>query len=321
MTAYWCELAWLGGPSAEPGVLVEVEEGRITGITSGIPAPLSGAWRLDGLTLPGLANAHSHAFQRALRGRTQRGSGSFWTWREQMYALAERLDPDSYLALARATYAEMALAGVTTVGEFHYLHHGPGGARYDDPNEMGRVLITAAAEAGIRITLIDSCYLHGGIGEPPEGAQRRFSDGSAEAWAERVDDLAESESARVGAAIHSMRAVDPDAAAAVAGWARERDRPLHAHVSEQPAENTACLEAYGRTPTALLSDAGALDDELHRGARDPSRRRRREPAGRRRARAAASARRRSETSPTASAGCVRWSTREPRSRSAATRTP
>ena len=220
MTAYWCELAWMGGPGAEPGVLVEVEEGRITGVTSGIPAPPSGAWRLDGLTLPGLANAHSHAFQRALRGRTQRGSGSFWTWREQMYALAERLDPESYLALARATYAEMALAGVTTVGEFHYLHHGPGGTPYDDPNEMGRALIAAAAEAGIRITLIDSCYLHGGIGEPPEGAQRRFSDGSAEAWVERVDALAESDSARIGAAIHSMRAVDPDAAAVVAGWAR-----------------------------------------------------------------------------------------------------
>ena len=259
MTAYWCELAWMGGPSAEPGVLVEVEEGRITGVTSGIPAPLSGAWRLDGLTLPGLANAHSHAFQRALRGRTQQGSGSFWTWREQMYALAERLDPETYLGLARATYAEMALAGVTGVGEFHYLHHGPGGTPYDDPNEMGRVLIAAAAEAGIRITLIDSCYLHGGIDRPPKGAQRRFSDGSAEAWVERVDDLAESESARVGAAIHSMRAVDPEAAAVVAGWARDRNRPLHAHVSEQPAENTACSEAYGRTPTALLSEAGALD--------------------------------------------------------------
>ena len=258
MTAYWCELAWLGGERAEPGVLVEVDDGRITAVTSGILAPLSGAWRLDGLTLPGLANAHSHAFQRALRGRTQHGSGSFWTWREQMYAVAERIDPDSYFALARATYAEMALAGVTTVGEFHYVHHGPGGAPYDDANEMGRVLIAAAAEAGVRITLIDCCYLHGGIEKPPDGAQRRFSDGSADAWVERVDALAETGPVRIGAAIHSMRAVDPDAAATVAGWAAERERPLHAHVSEQPAENEACLEAYGRTPTALLSEAGAL---------------------------------------------------------------
>jgi len=259
VTAYWCELAWLGGDRAEAGVLVEVEAGLIAAVTARTSTPPSDARRLEGLTLPGLANAHSHAFQRALRGRTQHGSGSFWTWREQMYRVADRLDPDSYLALARATYAEMALAGVTAVGEFHYLHHAPGGVPYGDANEMGRALIAAAAEAGVRITLIDSCYLHGGIGEPPDGAQRRFSDGSAGAWADRVDALGEGDSVRIGAAIHSMRAVDPDAAAVVAAWARERDRPLHAHLSEQPAENRACLEAYGRSPTALLSEAGALE--------------------------------------------------------------
>jgi formiminoglutamate deiminase len=258
VTAYWCELAWLGGEAAEAGVLIDVQDERIAAVTGGAPAPLSGAVRLDGLTLPGLANAHSHAFQRALRGRTQLESGSFWTWREQMYRLADRLGPDRYLALARATYAEMALAGVTTVGEFHYLHHPPGGGRYEDPNAMARALIAAAAEAGVRITLIDACYLHGGIGEPPEGAQRRFSDGDAETWVERVSALGTDDGVRVGAAIHSMRAVDPEAAAVVAGWAAQGGRPLHAHVSEQPAENEACLEAYGRTPTALLADAGAL---------------------------------------------------------------
>ena len=237
-------------------------------MTSGVPAPLSGAVRLDGMTLPGLANAHSHAFQRALRGRTQHGTGSFWTWREQMYRAAERIDPDTYLALARATYAEMALAGVTTVGEFHYLHHGPDGTPYEDPNAMGHALIQAAAEAGIRITLIDACYLHGGIDRPPEGAQVRFSDGTAEAWVERVSALAAAAapigagSARIGAAIHSIRAVDPASAATVASWAREGERPLHAHVSEQPAENEACIEAYGGTPTAVLSGAGALEAHL-----------------------------------------------------------
>jgi formiminoglutamate deiminase len=257
VTAYWCELAWLGGPEAEAGVLVEVEDGRIAAVTGGTPPP-AGARRLEGLTLPGLANAHSHAFQRALRGRTQHGSGSFWSWREQMYRVAEALDPDSYLALARATYAEMALAGVTAVGEFHYLHHGPGGEPYGDPNEMGRALIAAAADAGIRITLIDACYLHGGIGEPSAGTQRRFSDGDAHAWAERVEALRDAESVRIGAAIHSVRAVDPAAAAIVAGWALERDRPLHAHVSEQPAENDASLDAYEGTPTDVLAEAGAL---------------------------------------------------------------
>lgn len=259
MTAYWCELAWLGGEQVEAGVLIEVDSGRIEGVRGGVPAPPSGAARLDGVTIPGLANAHSHAFQRALRGRTQQDRGTFWTWREQMYRLAARLDPDSYLALARATYAEMAMAGVTTVGEFHYLHHTPGGTPYADPNEMGRVLLAAASEVGVRITLIDSCYLHGGIGEPASDAQRRFSDGSVDVWAERVSELDENESARVGAAIHSMRAVDPESAVTVAAWARERGRPLHAHVSEQPAENEACLDAYGRTPTALLAEAGALE--------------------------------------------------------------
>jgi formiminoglutamate deiminase len=258
VTTYWCELAWLGGERPESAVVVEVDDGTIAAVSAMQTSPGQDVRILEGLTLPGLANAHSHAFQRALRGRTQRATGSFWTWRDQMYRLADRIDPESYFALARATYAEMALAGVTAVGEFHYLHHGPGGARYGDPNEMGRVLLAAAAEAGVRITLLDSCYLHGRIGASPEGAQRRFSDGSAEAWAQRVSELEETDSARVGAAIHSMRAVDPEAAAVVASWARERDRPLHAHVSEQPVENEACLDAYEQTPTGLLDDAGAL---------------------------------------------------------------
>jgi formiminoglutamate deiminase len=255
--AYWCELAWLGGERAEEGVRVEVEHGRIAAVSPG--APPADATRLDGLTIPGLANAHSHAFQRALRGRTHADAGTFWTWREQMYMLADRLDPETYRALARATFAEMALAGIACVGEFHYLHHSPGGTPYDDPNEMGRVLIEAAAEAGIRITLLDGCYLRGGIGEAPRASQMRFSDGDADNWAERVDALAETEWARVGAAIHSVRAVDPGSAAVVAEWAAGKGRPLHAHVSEQPAENSACLDAYGRTPTQVLHDAGAFE--------------------------------------------------------------
>src|SRR6185312_3619508 len=125
--------------------------------------PAGDALPLPGLVLPGFANAHSHAFHRALRGRTQDGGGTFWTWRERMYEVAARLDPDSYLALARATYAEMALTGVTCVGEFHYLHHPAGGGRYDDPNAMSEALIQAAADAGIRLTLLDACYVAGGL--------------------------------------------------------------------------------------------------------------------------------------------------------------
>ena len=271
----WCELAWRGGEGAERDVLIEIDGERITAVETGVSMPpASRADALYGLTLPGFANAHSHAFQRALRGRTQAaGEGSFWTWREQMYELAGRLDPDSYLRLARATYGEMALAGITAVGEFHYLHHGPGGTPYEDPNAMGRALIDAAADAGVRLTLIDACYLHGGIGEPLADAQRRFGDADAEAWAARVDALAAQVGAdaggtasagavRIGAAIHSVRAVDPHSARIVAAWADAHGAPLHAHVSEQPAENEACIAAHGATPAQLLADAGATGDRF-----------------------------------------------------------
>ena len=245
------------GPAA--GVTFEVAAGRFTAIRTGSRPP-AGATRLPGVVLPGLANAHSHAFHRALRGRTHRGGGTFWTWREGMYRVAAALDPDSYLALARATYAEMALAGITTVGEFHYLHHAPGGRRYADPNAMGAALIQAAAEAGIRLTLLDTCYLAGGLG--PQGhlelgpEQRRFTDGDAEAWAARVARLADAESVRIGAAVHSVRAVPRAALPVVAAAAH--GRPLHVHLSEQPAENQAALAFYGRTPTELLDEAGVL---------------------------------------------------------------
>lgn len=257
--ALHCELAWLGGDAATADVLLVLDGDRIAAVTAGVPPP-PGATRLRGLALPGFANAHSHAFHRALRSRTQAGGGSFWTWRDQMYRLAGTLDPDGYHRLARAAYGEMALAGITCVGEFHYLHHAPGGAPYADPNAMGAALVAAAAEAGIRITLLDTCYLHGGIGAQPVGVQRRFSDGDASTWADRAGATVDLESgtARTGAAVHSVRAVDPAGLAVVARWAAARRAPVHAHVSEQPAENEACLARHGRTPTGVLADAGLL---------------------------------------------------------------
>ncbi|MET8718232.1 formimidoylglutamate deiminase [Streptomyces misionensis] len=254
---YWLEHAWLGD-RVEPGVLVETDGGRIGAVRTEVPAPPPGAEVLRGLTLPGLANAHSHAFHRALRGTVQVGSGTFWTWREVMYSVADRLTPERYHALARAVYAEMALAGITCVGEFHYVHHAPGGTPYADPNAMGEALIAAAAEAGIRITLLDTCYLSAGFGEAPNTHQLRFSDGTADAWAERCSALKEQDHARIGAAIHSVRAVPAGQLATVARWAQERRAPLHVHLSEQTAENDACLAAHGRTPTRLLADHGVL---------------------------------------------------------------
>ncbi|MET7387957.1 formimidoylglutamate deiminase [Streptomyces sp. NPDC005385] len=262
---YWLEHAWLD-TNVEPGVAVTVSTGgstagragRVTEVRTGVDTPPPGAEILRGLTLPGLANAHSHAFHRALRGTVQVGSGTFWTWREIMYSFADRLTPETYHALARAVYAEMALAGVTAVGEFHYVHHAHGGTPYADPNAMGEALVAAAADAGIRVTLLDTAYLSSGFGQPPNQHQLRFSDGTAEAWAERCSLLKDRDHARIGAAIHSVRAVPAGELATVARWAEERRAPLHVHLSEQTAENEACRATHGRTPTQLLADHGVL---------------------------------------------------------------
>lgn len=237
------------------------EDGRIDEVTPGVQ-PGDGEIRLRGIVLPGFANVHSHAFHRALRGRTHDSGGTFWMWRERMYVLATRMDPDTYCDLATAVYAEMALAGVTCVGEFHYLHHGPGGARYGDPNAMGEALREAARRAGIRLTLLDTCYLTAGIGVPLEGVQRRFDDGDAEGWANRVSALSDDAVFRVAAGIHSVRAVPADQFTDIVDATTEADgarRPLQMHLSEQRSENAACLSAYGVTPTRLLADHGVLD--------------------------------------------------------------
>ena len=234
----------------------------ITGVERDVVEPPSGATRLDGLTLPGFANAHSHSFHRALRGRTHSNGGTFWSWRDRMYELAGALDPDAFEALATATFAEMVLAGYTVVGEFHYLHHGPGGTTYADSNEFGQRIIAAARRAGIRLTLLDTCYLTGGFGAELSPVQLRFSDGSAQRWIERVAQLDTTTTSRIGAAIHSVRAVDPQSTRIVAAWATERDVPLHAHVSEQPQENADCVAAYGLTPVGVFESAGALSERF-----------------------------------------------------------
>jgi formiminoglutamate deiminase len=276
-TSYLLERAWVEG-SVHDDVLVEIADGRFTSVTlprhssrsSGVAAAEKREDRrftgdsdgrpttLPGLTVPGLANCHSHAFHRALRGRTQRGTGTFWTWREQMYDVAARLDPDSYLDLATAVFTEMVAAGITTVGEFHYLHHQPDGTPYDDPNAMSLAVIEAAGRAGIRLTLLDTCYLTAGIGRPPEGVQRRFSDGDVDRWGERLDRLGDlgdrRDAVRVAGAYHSVRAVPRD-------QMRTRTAsPLHIHLSEQVAENDECLAAYGLTPTQVFAEAGHLTE-------------------------------------------------------------
>jgi formiminoglutamate deiminase len=263
--SHWCERAWLPSGVAEQVSVGCDDAGVITSVVA--PAePPPGARRLAGMVFPGFANGHSHAFHRALRGRTHTGSGTFWTWREAMYRLAQRLDPDGYHRLARLVYAEMAIAGYVVVGEFHYLHHPPGGGRYADPNVMGSALLDAASVAGVRITLLDTCYLAGGLGPdgylPLRGPQRRFGDGDLAGWVSRFSGLAGVSGpagvpgARIGAALHSVRAVPaqvlPEFGAATRG------RPVHVHLAEQPAEHDACRAYHGRSPTELLAGAGLL---------------------------------------------------------------
>jgi len=256
VTAYLCEWAWLGGEQAVAEVRIELDGDVIASVIPGSSDPA--ATRLDGLTVPGFANAHSHAFHRALRGRTQY-RGDFWAWRSLMYTVADALDPDSYFALARAVYAEMAVAGITTVGEFHYLHHGAGGARYADRNAMGGALAAAAADVGLRLVLIDACYLSADVdGGELTGAQRRFGDGDAAGWVARMDELRSSAGVELAAAVHSVRAVPARAMVEVAAYAAAHRLPLHLHLSEQPAENAACRAATRRSPTGLAADTGVL---------------------------------------------------------------
>lgn len=262
MTTYWAPHAYLPSGAAA-NVRLTVEDGRFTAVTPR-QRPRDGDLRLEGVVLPGLANGHSHAFHRALRGRTHADGGNFWTWREVMYAVATRLNPDTYLALARAVFAEMLLAGYTVVGEFHYLHHGPGGARYDDPNAMGAALIQAADDIGIRLTLLDTCYLAGGLtghGHADlDEVQLRFSDGDVDAWQARVGQLQDSATVRIAAAAHSVRALPRQALKEFAESVGQR--VVHAHVSEQMAEDVAAQAFYGLTPTGLLAEAGLVTERF-----------------------------------------------------------
>jgi len=249
--SWHAEQAWLGRRAGN--VLIHVEGGRITSVVEDAPAPPD-AVVLKGWTVPGFANVHSHAFQRLLRGEVESGGGDFWEWRERMFRYAG-WEPADYFNHARVVFREMLEAGITAVGEFHYLHsHG---------NELGVALIDAAREEGIRITLIDACYLHGGLdGRPLGGVQLSFSDGDADAWARRVDELRDADGVRIAAAIHSVRAVDSESMRIVATYARERGMPLHVHLAEQPAEVEECLAVEGCTPAELLDREGILGPDL-----------------------------------------------------------
>jgi formimidoylglutamate deiminase len=246
--------------------------------------------RLKGRALlPGMVNAHSHAFQRVIRGRTEyrgaRGRDSFWTWREMMYAAAARLTPEEVYDASRMAFLEMMLGGITSVGEFHYLHRAPEGTQYEDPNLLAKEVVRAARDVGLRVALLRVAYARAGFRAAADERQKRFIEPDAETYLRNTEslirDLARGgrgvdgghavqpadgglavglplPDAWVGVAPHSVRAVTVEYLREVAAFAGERGLPLHMHVAEQPAEVAACVEETGRTPVALLAGEGVL---------------------------------------------------------------
>jgi formimidoylglutamate deiminase len=236
-------------------------EGKIVEITEDV----SDAIRLKGRALlPGMVNAHSHAFQRVIRGRTehrsQHSTDSFWTWREQMYTAANALEPEEIYAVSRLAFLEMALTGITAVGEFHYIHHSRDGSPYSDANLLEREVIRAARDVGIRIALLRVAYARAGYQTESNPQQVRFIEDSPDVYLKNLEQLLDvnDDMSWIGVAPHSVRAVPLDYLKPIVAFANERALPVHMHVAEQPAEVSACIAEYGRSPVALLETEGLL---------------------------------------------------------------
>lgn len=218
------------------------------------------------LFLPGLSTAHSHAFQRGMRGLAQRRSltqhSDFWSWRGEMYRAAMALTPESFADVARVAFRELALAGIRTVGEFHYVHHQADGTPYEDRTLLADIAIAVAKEQGLRIALLRTAYFRAGPGLPPEPGQRRFCDASTDDVLRDVDTLRakykNDPQVRVGLAPHSVRAVPPAFLTELSAYAQTHDLPLHMHVAEQEREVRECVSETGKRPVHLLADLGVL---------------------------------------------------------------
>jgi formimidoylglutamate deiminase len=270
--AWLPDLIYSGGTFKGGVALIADTSGRIARLAP--EEELSGrVSRLQGRAmLPGLVNAHSHAFQRVIRGRTEyrttNTNDSFWTWREMMYAAAARLTPEDVYDSSRMAFLEMALSGITAVGEFHYLHNSPEGTPYDDPNLLAKQVIRAANDVGLRIALLRVGYARSGYQAEPNPRQARFIEPDAETYLVNLQklrsDLARggSETAWAGIAPHSIRAAPLDYLRELTNYGKSQAIPTHMHVAEQPAEVTICLEEYGRTPVELLETEGLLHERF-----------------------------------------------------------
>jgi formimidoylglutamate deiminase len=270
MNAYLPDLIYTGGRFQRNLALVCDDAGRIAHLA---PADkVENAVRLrHRALLPGLVNAHSHAFQRVIRGRTEHRTAnqkdSFWTWRELMYSAATRLTPEDVYTASRLAFLEMALSGITAVGEFHYLHHAPAGTPYDDPNLIGKEVVRAATDVGVRIALLRVAYARAGFQTSPTRQQARFIEPDPGVYLQRVAALKSALDqgdgrAWVGLAPHSVRAVPLDYLKAVVQYGNEQQLPIHTHVAEQQAEVAACIQEHGRSPVALLATEGLLSDRF-----------------------------------------------------------
>jgi len=263
MTTWLPDLVYVDGRFQSDRAIVCDDAGKIESIVDGKDA--TQAIRLNGRAmLPGMVNGHSHAFQRAIRGRTehrsQHSTDSFWTWREQMYAAANTLEPDDIYAVSRLAFLEMALTGITAVGEFHYIHHSRDGSPYSDPNLLEREVIRAARDVGIRIALLRVAYARAGYQTEPNPQQVRFIEDTPELYLKNLEQLLDvnDDMAWIGVAPHSVRAVPLDYLKTIVAFANERALPVHMHVAEQPAEVSACIAEHGRSPVALLETEGLL---------------------------------------------------------------
>ncbi len=266
MQTYFAETALLPQGWADQ-VLIEVEPSGNIAAVAAAAAP-GAAQRIDGAVVPGMVDLHSHAFQRALAGLTQRlgtDEASFWSWRDAMYRFAQRITPDEQRAIAAQLQVELLKGGYTSVVEFHYLHHQPDGRTYDEPATMSLAIHEAALETGIALTLLPVVYMQAGVdGSPLADAQRRFAL-DPEGWVRLAGDLerafADDPNRRVGLALHSVRAVPQAAigAAVAAAGAQPVPLPIHIHLAEQPKEVRDCLERFGRRPLELVREAAEID--------------------------------------------------------------
>ena len=265
-TLYRPELLYSGGRFVAGGEVLVGENGCIVAAREGVDLSTVKVVDLPGKALlPGFVNAHSHAFQRLIRGKSESrvvSGRDFWSWRGTMYHAASRLDAQQVYDVARMAFLEMVLAGTTTVGEFHYLHNAPDGQPYDDPNVLGKQVIAAAQSVGIRIVLLRTAYLRSGFELPPDPGQMRFYE-SPHAFLENMaalvrDDDGTGAQVQYGVAPHSIRAVPVHELHEIAAWARASKLPVHMHVAEQVAENAACVREYGATPVKLLAKEGIL---------------------------------------------------------------